>query len=173
MNTLQQRITTLTHERDAVRALLDDALAAVSEMRARGTPPSSEAEGLRELLDEARAALTESHAREARLREALQSVLPYVATQPTPCNGWKCRESWCISCFGEDAAEEGAAKGAAAAKESYTALSDTSATEWLRGLLEEVAAAARNAGQNEADHLKVQPVPTDDTIIDDVLRGAL
>lgn len=34
------------------------------------------------------------------LREALEKVLPCVVTQEVACNGMKCREAVCMSCFG-------------------------------------------------------------------------
>lgn len=104
--------------------------------------------------DEARAALIESRVREARLREALTELRALVRGE-------------CPSLL-----EESSGGDAHTAERIEVALADTSATEWLRGLLEEVAAAARDAGQHDADHLKVQSAPTNAAIIDEVLRGA-
>lgn len=42
------------------------------------------------------------------LENALESILPYVATESIGCHGYKCRRSWCWSCYGEYAADEAA-----------------------------------------------------------------
>lgn len=39
------------------------------------------------------------------LRAAVESLLPFVATEVAYCNGHKCREPWCASCNGEDDAK--------------------------------------------------------------------
>jgi len=49
-----------------------------------------------------------------RLREALEGILPYTATQSVGCHGEKCRESWCHSCNSEDDANSAAMAGAKA-----------------------------------------------------------
>ncbi len=63
---------------------------------------------------------------EARvLREALKAVLPYVATGPIGCHGYKCRKPWCWSCNGEEEAAVAAKNGLAAYTKARTALKGT------------------------------------------------
>ena len=50
----------------------------------------------------ARAEAAEADA--ARLREALKPILRFVPQSIVECRGDKCREPWCASCYGEDAA---------------------------------------------------------------------
>lgn len=65
-----------------------------------------------------------AEAREAKTREALKAVLPFVATQRMACGGMKCRESWCESCQGEDDAEVSAQAGREAHEIARSALAE-------------------------------------------------
>ena len=49
---------------------------------------------------------------------AAEAALPYIVTDVTRCNGWKCREPYCISCT----TEEDAWTAAQAGQDSYRAL---------------------------------------------------
>lgn len=40
------------------------------------------------------------------LYEALAALIEYIPTEAVECRGDKCRKPWCISCFGEDEAQE-------------------------------------------------------------------
>ena len=76
---------------------------------------------------ESKAALVraeQAEAREAKTREALKAVLPFVATQRMACGGMKCRESWCESCQGEDDAEVSAQAGREAHEMALAALAE-------------------------------------------------
>lgn len=73
-------------------------------------------------LDEIAAALAPPSGEVSELVESLRAVLPYVATQAVGCHGDKCREPWCYSCFGEDEADEAAARGASAYRAAHDAL---------------------------------------------------
>lgn len=44
------------------------------------------------------------------LDRVLRSVIKYIPSDVVECRGDKCREPWCASCFGWDAAEQGAEK---------------------------------------------------------------
>lgn len=56
------------------------------------------------------------------LREALQRAIPYIATAMVGCNGDKCREPWCYSCCGEEAARKAAQEGCDACANARAAL---------------------------------------------------
>lgn len=57
------------------------------------------------------------------LYAALESLLGIAPTDTVECRGDKCREPWCVSCFGEDAAQEGLAKVTAKVNAARAALS--------------------------------------------------
>lgn len=40
------------------------------------------------------------------LLEALENIMGWIPAEPVECNGNKCRELYCVSCFGEDTAKE-------------------------------------------------------------------
>jgi len=54
------------------------------------------------------------------LLTAAENALHYMATDVVYCNGMKCRELHCVSCYGEEYAEEAAERGRVA----YHTLSD-------------------------------------------------
>ncbi len=58
----------------------------------------------------------------AGLIDALESVLPFVATQSVGCHGYKCREAWCWSCYGEEDAQKAAEQGADAASKALAVI---------------------------------------------------
>lgn len=58
----------------------------------------------------------------AGLVEALEGILPYVVDEPWECRGDKCRELWCISCYGDEEACESAAKAKQAIHKAVSAL---------------------------------------------------
>lgn len=58
------------------------------------------------------------------LVEALEGILPFVVDEPWECRGDKCREVWCISCFGDEEACESAAKAKQSLKEADSVLAD-------------------------------------------------
>ena len=58
----------------------------------------------------------------AALREALQRAIPYIATAMVGCHGDKCREPWCYSCCGEEAARKAAQEGCDACANARAAL---------------------------------------------------
>lgn len=41
----------------------------------------------------------------AEAREALGKAEAYIPTETVECHGDKCRQLWCVSCFGEEEAE--------------------------------------------------------------------
>ena len=57
------------------------------------------------------AELRRLHQVNQELVEALEGLMPYIATQATGCYGDKCREPWCFSCNGADDAFAAAEKG--------------------------------------------------------------
>ncbi len=57
-----------------------------------------------------------------RLIGALESVIPFVATQAVGCHGDKCREAWCWSCNDEDDAQKAAEQGADAADKAQAVI---------------------------------------------------
>jgi hypothetical protein len=58
----------------------------------------------------------------AELIAAMRGVMPFVATQAVGCHGDKCREQWCYSCFGEEAADEAAVRARDAYHAAHIAL---------------------------------------------------
>jgi len=54
------------------------------------------------------------------LLTAAENALNYMATDVVYCNGMKCREQHCVSCYGEEWAEEAVGR----ARVAYQALSD-------------------------------------------------
>ena len=60
---------------------------------------------------DAAAKLRHLHSLNQELVEALEGLMPYIATQATGCYGDKCREPWCFSCNGADDAFAAAEKG--------------------------------------------------------------
>lgn len=102
--------------------------------------------------DEARAALTESRAREARLLEAARAALAYIPGSEV--------RSW----------PPGFALKETALAKLRDVIADTSATEWLRGLLlEAIVRAAVAEAQQSIGGISG---PEIDRIADEVLRGA-
>lgn len=59
-------------------------------------------------IDQLKVDLHKYELENAKLRTALLGVIPWVVTQSVACGGMKCRENVCISCSGEDDAEESA-----------------------------------------------------------------
>jgi chemotaxis methyl-accepting protein methylase len=61
----------------------------------------------------------------ARLREALMSVTPFVATEIVEsCNGNKCREVWCAGCCGQESASAAIASAFDALAKARAALTN-------------------------------------------------
>ena len=54
--------------------------------------------------------------------EALKSLRPYTNTSAVACRGDKCREIWCVSCNGEEDAENAAMQGYNAAVNASAAI---------------------------------------------------
>ena len=59
---------------------------------------------LLQLLLSADARCDDLTAERDRLRKALKPILRFVPQSIVECRGDKCREPWCASCYGEDAA---------------------------------------------------------------------
>ncbi len=79
-------------------------------------------EGVKDALKDLPSSDPMQDQRVAALVEALQSVLRYVPDSVVECRGDKCREPWCASCFGWDAAEEGIVVAIEAGKTARAAL---------------------------------------------------
>jgi hypothetical protein len=60
--------------------------------------------------------------REKALEAALRDALQYFPTGIVECRGDKCREPWCASCYGDEAAEAGLAVAKAAFAKATAAL---------------------------------------------------
>lgn len=59
-------------------------------------------------ITDLQARLEAERAQNAKLREALEGVLPYVVTASIGCHGYKCRMPWCFSCYDDEDAEQAA-----------------------------------------------------------------
>ena len=57
-----------------------------------------------------------------RLREALRPILRFVPQSIVECRGDKCREPWCASCCGEDAANAALDRAQTEAADAHAAL---------------------------------------------------
>ena len=86
------RIEALTAERDEARKKFDD-----TDLCWNGFAPCGWSLTLIDKADTA-------EAERDRLRKALKPILRFVPQSIVECRGDKCREPWCASCYGEDAA---------------------------------------------------------------------
>jgi hypothetical protein len=130
-----RRIAELTRERNAARAERDQQageIAAAMAVLKPNMPESGLVDACKQVKQAAISAMDNSDVLERKcdqqagalvtLRAALQTVMPFVCVQPIPCSGWKCREEWCPSCYGDEEAEAGVARAQAALKLADAAL---------------------------------------------------